>query len=120
MNFVEERFEELSGNYDRIDDELKAPLRSSIMEAVDERLEFFSEVAAWEGGTEHLDAEKLRALALAAGHLERMLKMLNREDFIPDAPEIERLEQELEIRLDEQDAALEALRSGIAKEQKNK
>ena len=114
MNAVEERFEELSGHYDRIDDELKAPLRSIVMEAVEDRLEFFSEAAAWEGGTERLEAGKLRRLALAAGRIEAMLRTLNREDFIPDAVEIERLEKQLEAHLDEQEAALEALRGGFS------
>ena len=116
MNAVEDRFEELTGHYDRVDDELKAPLRSSIMEAVEERLEFFSEAAAWDGGTERLDAEKLKRLAMAAGRLETLLRTLDREDFMPDAVEIERLEKQLEAYLDEQDAALEALRDGFSQQ----
>lgn len=119
MNVVEERFEDLTGHYDRVDDELKAPLRSSIMEAVEERLEFFSEAAAWDGGAERLDAGKLRRLALAAGRLESLLRTLNREDFIPDSVEISRLEQQLEAHLDEQDAALEALRNGFSQKRQN-
>lgn len=116
MNAVEERFEELTGNYDRVDDELKAPLRSTIMEAVEDRLDFFSEAAAWDGGAERLDAGKLQRLALAAGRLEAMLRMLNRVDFIPDTAEVERLEKQLDAHLDEQDAALEALRNGFSQE----
>ena len=115
MNAVEDRFEELSQHYDRVDDELKAPLRSDVMEAVEERLEFFSEAAALERDPAALDPEKIRRLAAVASRLGGVLKLVNREDFIPDAHEIEHLEAQLETFLDEQDAALEALREDFAK-----
>ena len=115
MNEVENRFEELSGHYDRVDDEIKAPLRSSVMEAVEERLEFFSEAAALERGVESLAPEKFRRLATVSERLGALLKLLNREDFMPDAHEAEHLEAQLENFLDEQDAAIEALREDFSK-----
>ena len=115
MNTVEDRFEELTQHYDRVDDELKAPLRSDVMEAVEERLEFFSEAAALERDPAALDSDKFRRLAAAAARLGGVLKLLNREDFMPDAHEIEHLEAQLEAFLDEQEAALEALREDFAK-----
>ena len=118
MNSIEDRFEELTANYDRVDDELKAPLRSSVMEAVEERLDFFAEAAALERGAESLTAKKLRQLATVAGRIGMLLKLLNREDFMPDAHEIEHLEAQLENYLDEQDAALEALREDLSETKK--
>ena len=115
MNAVEDRFEELTQHYDRVDDELKAPLRSDVMEAVEERLAFFSEAADLERGAEALAPEKLHRLAAVAARLGEVLKLLNREDFIPDAHEIEHLEARLEALFDEQDAALEALREEFSK-----
>ena len=115
MNAVEDRFEELTRYYDRVDDELKAPLRSDVMEAVEERLTFFSDAAALEHGAETLDPEKLRRLAAVAARMGEFLKLLNREDFMPDAHEIEHLEAQLETFLDEQDAAIEALREDFSK-----
>lgn len=115
MNAVEDRFEELSHNYDRADDEFKAPLRSSIMEAVEDRLEFFAEAAALERGTDALGPEKFQRLAQVSGRIDALLKLLNREDFMPDAHEAEHLEAQLESLLDEQDAALEALREDLSK-----
>ena len=115
MNTVEDRFEELSQHYDRVDDELKAPLRSDVMEAVEERLEFFSEAAALERDPAALDSDKFQRLAAVASRLGGVLKLLNREDFMPDAHEIEHLEAQLETFLDEQEAALEALREDFAK-----
>ena len=114
MNAVEDRFEELTSHYDRADDELKAPLRSDVMEAVEERLAFFAEAAALERGSELLTPEKLQRLATAAARLGDLLKLLNREDFMPDAHEVEHLEAQLETFLDEQDAALEALREDFS------
>ncbi|MBQ6352292.1 MAG: hypothetical protein IJJ28_03380, partial [Lentisphaeria bacterium] len=114
MNTVEDRFEELTGHYDRVDDELKAPLRSSVIEAVEERLDFFAEAAALERSADSLTAEKLQRLAAVAGRLGTLLKLLNREDFMPDAHEVEHLEAQLENFLDEQDAALEALREDLS------
>lgn len=115
MNEVEDRFEELTRHYDRVDDELKAPLRSNVMEAVEERLEFFSEAAALEHGAETLTPEKLRRLAAVASRIDELLKLLDREDFMPDAHEVGHLEAQLETFLDEQDAALEALREDLTK-----
>jgi len=115
MNAVEDRFEELTRHYDRADDELKAPLRSDVMEAVEERLTFFADAAALEHGAETLDPEKLRRLAAVAARMGEFLKLLNREDFIPDAHEVEHLEAQLETFLDEQDAAIEALREDFSK-----
>ena len=115
MNEVENRFEELSGHYDRVDDEIKAPLRSSVMEAVEERLEFFAEAAALEQGEDALAPEKIRRLAEVSERLGVILKLLNREDFMPDAHEAEHLEAQIENFLDEQDAALEALREDFSK-----
>ena len=115
MNAVEDRFEELTRHYDRADDELKAPLRSDVMEAVEERLEFFAEAADLEHGADSLTPEKLRRLAAVASRIGEFLRLLNREDFMPDAHEIEHLEAQLEAFLDEQDAAMEALREDFSK-----
>ena len=118
MNTVEDRFEELTQHYDRVDDELKAPLRSDVMEAVEDRLEFFAEASALESGAEALTAEKLQRLAAVASRMGGLLKLLNREDFMPDAHEIGHLEAQLEAFLDEQDAAIEALREDFSKPNK--
>ncbi len=120
MNAVEDRFEELTQHYDRVDDELKAPLRSDVMEAVEERLEFFSEAASLEHGVEELTPEKLRRLAAVASRIDELLKLLDREDFMPDAHEVEHLEAQLETFLDEQDAAIEALREDFSKPKKQR
>ena len=37
LNFLEERFEELSEHYDRVGDEKKAPVRSTVMELVEDK-----------------------------------------------------------------------------------
>ena len=110
MNAIEERFEELTTHYDRVDDEIKAPLRSSLMEMVEDRLEFLSELAARSDGSPAADAEKLRRLALVSGKANELIKLLNREEFMPDTAEAERLEAQVENLLDEQDAAFEELR----------
>ena len=110
MNSIEERFEELTTHYDRVDDEIKAPLRSSLMEMVEDRLEFLSELAARDDGKPTKDAAKLRRLALVSGKANELIKLLNREDFMPDTSEAERLEAQVENLLDEQDAAFEELR----------
>ncbi len=112
MNSVEERFEELTTHYDRVDDEIKAPLRSSLMEMVEDRLEFLSELAARDDGSSAPDAAKLRRLALVSGKANELIKLLNREEFMPDTAEAERLEAQVENLLDEQDAAFEELRRG--------
>ena len=110
MNAIEERFEELTTHYDRVDDEIKAPLRSSLMEMVEDRLEFLSELAARDDDSSAPDAAKLRRLALVSGKANELIKLLNREEFMPDTAEAERLEAQVENLLDEQDAAFAELR----------
>ena len=107
---IEERFEELTTHYDRADDEIKAPLRSSLMEMVEDRLDFLSELASADDKVPAADAEKLRRLALVSGKANELIKLLNREEFMPDPTEAERLEAQIENLLDEQDAAFEELR----------
>ena len=109
-NAIEERFEELTTHYDRADDEIKAPLRSSLMEMVEDRLDFLSELASADDKVPAADAEKLRRLALVSGKANELIKLLNREEFMPDPTEAERLEAQIENLLDEQDAAFEELR----------
>ena len=115
MNALEDRFEELTAHYNRVDDEIKAPLRSSLMELVEDRLDFLAE-AATVGGTHTMDPERMRPLALVAGKLGLLLRMLNREAFMPDDAEAERLAAQLEEYLDEQETALEALRKDFSAE----
>lgn len=103
LNFLEERFEELRDNYNRYDDEPKATLRSSIMEVIDDRLEFFSMLGTLEGEPGEEEHKLLHKLAVVGGKLAEVLKMLNNPAFTPSEMELNQLAELAEQQFDEQD-----------------
>ena len=112
-NYLEERFEELHGNYDRAGDETKAPLRSEILEGIDAKLEFFRLLADVDADPETLDHEDMHRLAELDLRLDEMLKLLNSPAYTPDQPELDKVASLVETRLDEQQELIEKLSSKI-------
>ena len=92
MNFLEERFEELSGNYNRLMDESKAPLRSTIMELVEDRLEHLN-AEEHDHHHGHCHCHDLEALFVKINNL---LKELNKEAFDPTPEQIDQLQAQIE------------------------
>ena len=108
-NYAEERFEELTETYNRYDDEPKAALRSTILELVDDRLAFFDFLASQEKTREALSHEDLKELAELSLQLDEILKMLNDPGFTPDAGDLDRLAETVELRADDSDALIARL-----------
>ena len=90
MNVLEERFEDLTGNYNRLLDEAKAPLRGTIMELVEDRLEHLS---CEEHDHGHCCCHDIDALFVKVNHL---LRQLNSEGFDPSAEEVDKIQSEIE------------------------
>ncbi|MBS1369322.1 MAG: hypothetical protein HPZ91_05125 [Lentisphaeria bacterium] len=108
-NYIEDRFEELTGSYNRVDDEPKAPLRSSILELVDDRLEFFDFLASLGKKLDKLPHEEMHKLAAISMQLDEILKMLNDPGCTPDAGDLDRLSEAVELRTDEQETLISEL-----------
>jgi hypothetical protein len=90
LNFLEERFEDLSGNYNRLMDESKAPLRSTIMELVEDRLEHL------EGSEHDHDHCHCHETGHVFAKLGMILKQLNTENFDPSEEELDQLRAKVE------------------------
>ena len=100
LNYLEEKFEETFSTYNRADDEPKAEVRSMILEAVSERMDFMKTAA----GCENLPDEKtMQSIAEIAHQLEHILGALNSPKFTPDDTELRRLADRAEELIDEQD-----------------
>ena len=96
LNCLEERFEELSEHYDRVGDEKKAPVRSTIMELVEDKLDFLAtEDHEEEHGAGHGHC-KCHALEPLYGKLDSILRQLNSEAFDPGEEELDRLQARVE------------------------
>ncbi|MDR0931408.1 MAG: hypothetical protein LBM70_00090 [Victivallales bacterium] len=108
-NYIEERFEELSDTYNRVDDEPKAPLRSTILELVDDRLAFFDFLTSLGKKLDKLPSEDMRQLAALSLQLNEILKMLNNQGYTPDAGDLDRLAETVELRTDEQEELISKL-----------
>ena len=109
LNYLEEKFEEAFSTYNRADDEPKAELRSMILEAVTDRMEFMRATAS----LEQLPDEKImRDIAAVAHQLEHILGALNSPGFTPDDTELRQLADRAEELIDEQ----ETLSSKILKQ----
>ena len=108
-NYVEERFEELSGNYNRYDDEPKAPIRSDIVELTEERMEFLDYLGTMNSDPEKLPQEKVQELAAVAGQLNEILRLLNDPGFTPEQVELEQLAETVEMRSVDQEKLIAEL-----------
>ena len=96
LNYLEERFEELSEHYDRVGDEKKAPVRSTIMELVEDKLDFLADEDHEEehgAGHGHCKCHELEPLY---GKLNGILRQLNSEAFDPSEEELDRLQAKVE------------------------
>ena len=94
LNVLEERFEELTENYNRLMDESKAPLRSTIMELVEERLDYLdSEEHDHDHGHDHCHCHELDKVFAV---LRTILKQLNTENFDPTEEELDQLSAKVE------------------------
>ena len=92
MNALEERFEDLTGNYNRLLDEAKAPLRGTLMELVEDRLEHLCN-EEHDHGHGHCRCHDMEALFVKVNTL---LKQLNSEGFDPSAEEVDKIQAEIE------------------------
>jgi len=109
LNFLEERFEYLTENYNRPDDEPKAPLRSRILEMVDARQELFTYLSEREQEPDHETRHLLHHLAEGALQLDEVLGMLNDPGFTPSPEELEHLEDLIDRREDEQNEIIDSI-----------
>ena len=105
----QERFEELTGSYNRYDDEPKAPIRTNIMELVEERMEFLEYLNTMGSKVDALPQEKIQELAAVAGQLNEILRLLNDPGFTPEQVELEQLADTVENRADDQDKLISEL-----------
>ena len=79
LNFLEERFEYLSENYNRFNDEEKAPLRSRILEVTSARNDFFNYIKTLDIDEKNIPQDEMKKIAAGTIHLNNILQMLNDE-----------------------------------------
>jgi hypothetical protein len=108
-NFLEERFEELTTNYNRYDDEIKAPLRTTILELIEDRLNFLGQVADLGISLGENATDYLKQMAAITLQLNEILKQLNNPAYTPTAEELEPVEKIVENRTDDLEKLLDYL-----------
>jgi ribosome-associated translation inhibitor RaiA len=79
LNYVEDRWEQLSRNYNRHVDEPKAPLRERILEIVDARVEWLEYLQSLELETSQLPEGDMKKIAESSLYLNDILELLNSE-----------------------------------------
>ena len=104
LNALEERFEELSGNYNRLLDESTAPLRSTIMEMVEERMDYFAHQDEEVHDHDHCHCHEIEAVF--AG-LNTILAQLNTESYDPSEEELDQLRAKVEQYADRLESLLD-------------
>ncbi len=108
LNYVEDRWEELTGNYNRVDDEPKAEIRSHILEIIDEKSTFLREFRIRDG-EESLPEEEMRRLAELSIYLDEVLRMLNSPEHTLADGEAEQLLETIAGVGDTQSAIIEKI-----------
>lgn len=101
LNILEERFEDMTEHYNRAGDENKAPLRSTIMELVEDRLEYFADEECGHSGCSCSEIKTVYA------KLNDILKHLNSESFDPSAEELDQLQSRVEKLADKLEALMD-------------
>ncbi|MBO5763303.1 MAG: hypothetical protein J6R85_05475 [Lentisphaeria bacterium] len=109
LNAVEERWESLSGNYDRVPDELKAPLRSAILEVLDSRIAFYNELRNAGTDPKSLPEEAFRKLITIGVYLDEVLRILNAPGHELEESEAAALEERIADLAEEQETLLNQL-----------
>lgn len=109
QNYLEERFEELSANYNRADDEPKAPLRAQILELLSDRLDWFDQLAGRAAPPGEDEQHLIHHLAQIAMQLNEILRILNDPGFTPGPDELNRLADQVDRRAGEQDGYIDQL-----------
>ena len=114
-NMLAEKFETLQENYNRGDDENKAPVRADILEMIENLQEFFDGVASSGCDIDALDGDLLRECAAISLRLDRTLQMLNDPAYTPSAAEADSLGSAVDTELDRMEEILEILGSSVNK-----
>ncbi len=79
MNYLEDRWEELSSRYNREPDEIKAPIRERILELTTERIDYLQSLTNMEIPADSMPKDEMKKLAKLSSHLNGLLCMLNSE-----------------------------------------
>lgn len=108
-NFVEDRWEQITGNYDRVPDEIKAPVRSAVLEIVDERIDFFNALKQSGVDPAKLPEEEFRKIATTGVYLDHLLRLLNAPSEELSEAEAEEMSEKLAEIAETQTAAIERL-----------
>jgi hypothetical protein len=79
LNYLEERWETIFGQYNRHADELKAQLREHVLEFIDERLELLANLESMNIDPEQLPKKEMKKMAEVAVYFAQLLEVLNSE-----------------------------------------
>ncbi|MCP3964939.1 MAG: hypothetical protein GY750_10945 [Lentisphaerae bacterium] len=115
MNYIEERWEYLSQNYNREADAPKADLRARILELTEERSNWFEEVRSLDIDFSMLPQDIMGKLAETAIYLSEMLELLNSEEHSLQTEEADKLESAIDDVADLQIQNIEQINKFINK-----
>ncbi|QSH41748.1 hypothetical protein P0136_06435 [Lentisphaerota bacterium ZTH] len=92
MNYIEERWEFLTANYNREQDVPKAGIRARILELTEERSDWLEELRSLDIDLSLLPQEKMDKLAETAIYLSEMLELLNSDEHSLQLDDADKLE----------------------------
>ena len=76
---------------------------------MDDRLAFFDFLSSIDKSASELSQDDLKELAALSMQLDEVLKLLNDPGYTPDAGDLDRLAETVELRTDEQEALIARL-----------
>lgn len=77
LNYVEDRWEQLTQQYDRVSDEPKGEVRGAILEVLDAKNSFLDVFRGDPEAAKRLPTDKMRQLAEISHYLDELLRLLN-------------------------------------------
>jgi len=80
LNYLEDRWETISAQYNLHDDRLKAQLREQVLEFIDERLELLENLRSMDISPEQLPEKEMKKMAEVSVYFTELLEVLNSEN----------------------------------------
>lgn len=117
-NYVEDRWEDLTGNYNRVDDEPKAETRNAILELIDNRSRCLGELRSRGANAGDLCEEKLGRLAEVSRYLQELLTLLNDPGCFPSEEELEAMNETIAGIAETQNDIIESIENDATEHDK--
>ncbi len=111
MNYLEDRWETISSQYNLHDDKPKAELREQVLEFIDERLKFLENLKSMDISPAQLPEKEIKKIAEVSVYFTQLLEVLNSENHTLKENDSEEIAESIGRMGEIQDRQIEKIHS---------